>query len=121
MATSTVAADTDWIEAFVFGSPSDRWRLDDYDIWAHVKAPNDNTVLLDLTLDNGRLIIVDALARRLEINVGWADIEALDASPGAAKSYVYDFYLRNRTTDVAERSGPHQLTITPGITQSEAL
>ncbi len=115
MATFTVAAGTDWIDTIVFGTVNDRWRLDDYDIWLQVKKAGDATVLLELTTGNGGLVISDARARRLEINAGWALIEAIEPGP-----FVFDFLFENKTTAERDRSGPHTLSITPGITFPEA-
>lgn len=116
MAAFTVAAGTDWIDTIVFGSASDRWRLDDYDIWMHVKKPGDATVLLELSTANGRLMISDAAARRLEINAGWAEIENIEPGP-----FEFDVLLENKTTELRSRSGPHTLTITRGITFPEII
>ena len=115
MASFTVAAGTDWIDTLVFGSGNDRWRLDDYDIWLQVKQPGGNTVLLDLSLANGKLIISDPVSRRLEVNVGWSEIEAITPSG----PYSFDVLFENKTTLVRSRSGPHTLSITPGITFPE--
>lgn len=111
MATFTVAAGTDWIATILVGAPGDRWRLDDYDIAAHVKRPGADDVLLELTLLNGGLVIVDALARRLEINVGWGLIEGI--LPG---SFVFDLLFENRSTEVRSRSERYELVVTSGIT-----
>lgn len=118
MATFTVAAATDWISVLALGSVGDRWRLDDYDIFAEVKAPGDDAVLIDLSLDNGRLIISDPVARRLEINVGWALIEPLVSVFPA--TFEFDFLFVNRTTEVRSRSEINSLVITRGITFPEA-
>lgn len=115
MAIYSVAAGTDWLDTFVFGSVEDRWRLDDYDIYLQVKMPGDDAVLLDLTTANGKLVITDPVARRLEANVGWAEIEAIEPGP-----FEFDILFDNKTTDVRSRSGPHTLTITRGITFPEA-
>ena len=115
MATFTVAAGTDWIAAMQFGSVNDRWRLDDYDIWLQVKKSGDNTILLDLNTANGKLIIADPVSRRLEVNVGWSEID--DVSPGP---FEFDVLLQNKTTQIRSRSGTHTLSITPGITFPEA-
>lgn len=115
MATFTVAAGTDWIGTMVFGSASDRWRLDDFDIWLHVKKAGDATVLIEASSDDGRLIVTDAMARRLEINVGWSEIEAIEPGP-----FEFDVLFHNKTTEVRSRSGPHSLSITRGITFPEA-
>ena len=111
MATFTVAAGTDWIATILVGAPGDRWRLDDYDIAAHLKRPGDDTVLLELTLANGRLVIADAMARRLEINVAWEQIEAL--LPG---DFAFDLLFENLSTEVRSRSERHQLVVSGGIT-----
>lgn len=115
MATFTVAAGTDWIATMEFGSVDDRWRLDDYDLFLHVKRPGSAVVLLDLNLANGKLVIRDAAARLLEVNVGWSEIEALEPGP-----FEFDVLFDNRTTDVRSRSGSHTLSITRGITFPEA-
>lgn len=112
MAAFTVAAGTDWLATLLLGEPGERWRLDDYDIAAHLKRPGDDTVLLELTLANGRLVVADAAARRLEINVGWSLIEPL--LPG---DFVFDLLFENLSTGVRSRSGTHSLSITTGITQ----
>lgn len=116
MAAFTVAAGTDWISTIVFGSANDRWRLDDYDIWMHVKKAGDATVLLECTTADGRLVISPLGPRRLEINVGWAAIEAIEPGP-----FEFDILLENKTTTVRSRSGPHTLTITRGITFPELV
>lgn len=118
MATFTVAAATDWISVLALGSVGDRWRLDDYDIFAEVKAPGDDEILIDLSLDNGRLIISDPIARRLEINVGWTLIEPLASVLPAA--FEFDFIFINRSTEVRSRSGLNTLLVTRGITFPEA-
>lgn len=115
MAAFTVAAGTDWIDTMVFGSSSDRWRLDDFDIWMHVKKAGDSSVLLELSSADGRLFVSDALARRLEINVGWPQIEAVEPGP-----FEFDILFENKTTGVRSRSGAHALSITRGITFPEA-
>lgn len=115
MATFTVAAGTDWIAAMQFGSFNDRWRLDDYDIWLHVRRSGDNAILLDLNTDNGKLIVADPVARKIEINVGWSEID--DVSPGP---FEFDVLFQNKTTEIRSRSGAHILQITPGITFPEA-
>jgi hypothetical protein len=115
MATFKVAAGTDWIATLEFGSVDDRWRLDDYDLFLHVKRPGSAVVLLDLNLDNGKLIISDAAARLLEVNVGWEEIEALEPGP-----FEFDVLFENRTTGVRSRSGPHSLSVTRGITFPES-
>lgn len=112
MAAFTVAAGTDWLATLLLGELGERWRLDDYDIAAHLKRPGDDTVLLELTLGNGRLVVADAAARRLEVNVGWALIEPL--LPG---DFVFDLLFENLSTGVRSRSAPHSLSITTGITQ----
>lgn len=114
MATFSVAAGTDWIQTFVFGSVDDRWRLDDYDIWLHVKKPGDGTVLLDLNTQNGKLIILDAPARRLEANASWSEIDAIEPGP-----FEFDILFQNKSTGVRSRSGSHTLSISRGITFSE--
>lgn len=114
MATFTVAAGTDWIDTIVFGTVNDRWRLDDYDIWLQVKKAGDATVLLELTTANGKLVVADAPGRRLEINAGWEEIEAIEPGP-----FAFDILFKNKATDVRSRSGPHTLSITPGITFPE--
>lgn len=111
MATFTVAAGTDWLATTLVGAPGDRWRLDDYDIAAHLKRPGDDSVLLELTLANGRLIISDAPGRRLEFNIGWELIEPL--LPG---DFIFDLLFENRSTEVRSRSERHELVITSGIT-----
>lgn len=115
MATFMVAAGTDWIAAMQLGSFNDRWRLDDYEIWLHVRRFGDNAILLDLNTDNGKLIIADPVARKLEINVGWSEID--DISPGP---FEFDVLFQNKTTGIRSRSGAHILQVTPGITFSEA-
>lgn len=115
MAAYTVAAGTDWLDTMVFGSVNDRWRLDDYDIFLHLKKSGDAAVLLEATTDNGRLVVTDAAARRLDVNVGWALIEAHEPGP-----FEFDLLFHNRSTEVRTRSGPHSLTITRGITFPEA-
>ncbi|TDT94930.1 hypothetical protein DFO45_2688 [Azorhizobium sp. AG788] len=111
MATFEVAAGTDWIATLQVGETADRWRLDDYDIWLQARVPGTNVVLLDLSLDDGRLVISDPVARRLEINVGWADIAPLDAT-----TLEFDLLYANRTTEIRSRGERHTLVITPGIT-----
>ncbi len=115
MGTFSVASGTDWIGTLAFGSTGDRWRLDDYDIWLQVKRPGDDAVLLDLNTANGKLVISDPVARRLEINVGWSEIE--DLTPGALE---FDILMQNKTTEIRSRSGPYTLSITSGITYPEA-
>jgi hypothetical protein len=115
MATFTVAAGTDWIDTIVLGSVNDRWRLDDYDIWLHVRKAGDAAVLLDLNTTNGKLVISDPIGRRLEVNVGWAEVD--DISPGP---FEFDILFQNKTTQIRSRSGAHTLAITPGITFPEA-
>ena len=114
MAAFTVAAGTDWISTMVFGSSADRWRLDDYDIWAHVKRAGDATALIELDTGNGKLVISDPITRRLEINVGWDEIEEIAPGP-----FEFDVLLEHKTTGIRSRSGPHDLTVTPGITFPE--
>ena len=114
MATFTVAAGTDWIDTIVFGTVNDRWRLDDYDIWLQVKKAGSAVAELELTTANGKLVISDAAARRLEINVGWEEIE--EKAPGP---FIFDILFQNKATEVRSRSGPHTLSITPGITSLE--
>lgn len=114
MAAFTVAAGTDWIETLVFGSVEERWRLDDYDIWLQVRRRADNAILLDLSTANGKLMISDPTARRLEVNVGWSEID--DVSPGP---FEFDLLFENKTTQVRSRSEIHTLNITPGITFPE--
>jgi hypothetical protein len=115
MATFTVSAGTDWLATMIFGSVNDRWRLDDYDITMHVKKAGDSTVLLDLTTANGKLVISDPIARRLEVNVGWSEIETIEPGP-----FQFDVLFDNKVTDIRSRSGPHTLSITPAITLVEA-
>jgi hypothetical protein len=114
MTAFTVSDGTDWIQRLVFGAPSDRWRLDDYDITLHVKAAGDASVLLDLSTENGKLVIVDPVARHLEVNVGWSEIEAIGPGP-----FVFDVLFENRTTEVRARSERYTLTITDAITFPE--
>lgn len=115
MATFTVAAGTDWIAAMQFGSINDRWRLDDYEIWLHVRRPGDNTIVLELSTANGRLIISDPVARLMEINVGWDQIGAIAPGP-----FEFDVLFENKTTEVRSRSDKNTLSITTGITFVEA-
>lgn len=115
MATFNVAAGTDWIADIQFGSFNDRWRLDDYNIWIHVRKIGNNEILLDLNIDNGKLIIADPISRKLEINVGWADID--DISPGP---FEFDVLFENKTTLIRSRSSVNTLYISPGITFQEA-
>jgi hypothetical protein len=115
MATFTVAAGTDWIQTFRFGSVNDRWRLDDYHIWLHVKKAGDPSVLLDLNTQAGGLTITDPVSRVVEANAGWDAIEVIEPGP-----FEFDILFENKTTEVRSRSGPHTLTITRGITFPEA-
>lgn len=115
MAEFTVSDGTDWLQRLVFGAPTDRWRLDDYDIAIHVKSQSSAAVLLDLTTTNGKLVIIDPVARHLEVNVGWAEIEAVGPGP-----FVFDALFANKTTEVRARSERHTLSITPAITYPEA-
>lgn len=114
MTDFTVSDGTDWLQTLVFGAPTDRWRLDDYDIALHVKAPNSAAVLLDLSTANGKLVITDPVARHLEVNVGWSEIDAVGPGP-----FVFDVLFENKTTEVRARSERHSLTITSAITFPE--
>jgi hypothetical protein len=114
MATFTVAAGTDWIQTFRFGSSVDRWRLDDYHIWLHVKKSGVSTVLLDLNTQVSGLTITDPVSRVLEANAGWDQIEEIEPGP-----FEFDILFENKTTGIRSRSGPHTLTITRGITFPE--
>ena len=114
MATFSVAAGTDWIQTFKFGSGADRWRLDDYHIWLHVKRAGGSAVLLDLNTQDGGLTITDPVERMLEANAGWADID--DIQPGP---FEFDFLFENKTTGIRTRSAINTLTISRGITFPE--
>lgn len=113
MADFTVAAGTDWIATLVVGSTADRWRLDDYDLRLQARVPGTAETLLDLSTDDGRLVISDPVARVLEVNVGWPDIRPLDAT-----TLEFDLLYTNRTTGIRSRSERHTLTITAGITEA---
>ncbi len=115
MATFEVAEGTDFVGTIEFGTAADRWRLDDWVLTAHLKAPGDPQELIEMTDTNGRLIIRDAVNRRLEINVSWTEISDLT---GAA--YEFDIVFENRTTGIRRRSEPYTLAITRGITKVEA-
>ena len=111
MAAFTVANGDDWLQPFDFGFPGDRWRLDDYDIYADFKAPGSDVVLITASTLNGKLIITDAVARRAEINVGWSEIS--DTGVGTLS---FDLYLINRGTERRTHSEIHTLTIRTSIT-----
>lgn len=113
MATFTAKAGTDWIDSLLVGAATDRWRLDDYDVFADVVEAATGEVAFQMTLDNGRLAIADPATRRLEINVGWSLIEPL-TSP-----LNFDLLFINRSTDVRSRSDPHTLVIDFGITNRD--
>lgn len=113
MADFGVRGGTDWIQVFIFGSPYDRWRLDDYIIQLQVKESDtiSSPVLIDLSSEAGGITITDPVSRRLEVNVPWAEMADLGAGP-----FVFDFLFINRVTDVRDRSERHTLTIEPGVT-----
>ena len=115
MAAFTVADGTDWLQTLVFGGANDRWRLDDYDIALHIKQGGQAAVLVELTTANGKLVVSDPIGRRLEVNVGWSEIDAVGPGP-----FVFDILFDNKTTGIRSRSGPHTLTITSAITLPEA-
>ncbi|MBD3847116.1 hypothetical protein IED13_15510 [Bosea sp. SSUT16] len=114
MTAFTVSDGTDWIQRLVFGAPTDRWRLDDYDIALQVRSSVGAAVLLDLSTANGKLIITDPVARHLEVNVAWSEIDAIGPGP-----FVFDVLFSNKTTEVRARSERHNLTITDAITFPE--
>ena len=115
MAEFVVYEGTDWISTLVLGEVYDRWRLDDYNIYAQVRAVGSDVVVLDLSTFDGTLVVSDPLARRMEINVGWTAIEELPPA-----RYEFDLLLENKTTDVKTRSGPHAIDIVRGITSMES-
>ncbi len=118
MVAYTVPAASPWIDLIMFGEVEDRTRLDDWDIYADLKAPGDPTTLIEMSLANGRLVIVDPVSRRLEINVGWEDIEPLATTLPA--TFEFDFVFVNRTTGIRERAPDiHTLTVTRGVTFPE--
>lgn len=104
-----------WTQGIVFGAGNIRMRLDDWDITAEIKGPSSEAVLLSLTTDNGRLIITDPVARTMEINVGWEEIEGLGAG-----TFRFDFVFVNKTTEQRERDPVdgswHTLTIPKAVT-----
>lgn len=104
-----------WTESVVFGAGNVRMRLDDWDIKVEVKSLSSDAVLLTLTSDNGRLIVTDPVARLMEINVGWEEIEALGAG-----TFRFDFVFVNKTTEQRERDpidgSWHTLTIPKAVT-----
>lgn len=116
MASFTASYGCDWIAAVQFGSVRENNRLDDYDITADIKALNDDVVLLSMSTTDGRLIITDAVLRRMEINIGWSDLTA----PLSAGTYRFDFLFTNKTTGVRERDpfngSWHTLTVPAGVT-----
>lgn len=118
MVAYTVPATSPWIDLIMFGEVEDRTRLDDWDIYSHLKAPGNPTVLIEMSLANGRLVIVDPVSRRLEINVGWEDIAPLATVLPA--TFEFDFYFINRGTGIRDRNPDiHTLTVTRGVTFPE--
>lgn len=117
MADYYVRAETDWRETFWLGRRTDRWRADDYDIYLQIKRPGagiPGEVLLEASTIDGRIAVVDAKTRRLEINIGWLDMADLEAS-----LFEFDFLLINRTTEQRDRSVTHSLTVLTGVTSKE--
>lgn len=115
MAAFTVANGDDWLQPFDFGAVGDRWRLDDFDIALHVKAPGSDVVLIEATTLDGKLAITDAAARRAEVNIGWSVI----ADTGLG-SFEFDFEMINRVTGIRTHSEIHTLTIRRTITSTGA-
>ena len=113
MADFTVSDGTDWLQTLAFGGTYERWRLDDYDLYLQVKTePGEAAeVKIEATTANGKLVIADPVARRLDINVSWSEVEA--AGPGP---FIFDVLFVNRTTDLRHRSERHTLTITQAVT-----
>lgn len=109
---SQVRAGTDWIEVFTLGAPGDRWRADDYDLFLEVKRPGETTALIEASTANGRIVIVDGRSRRIEINVGWELIAAIEPGP-----FEYDILAANKSTGRRRRTPIVLLTILRGITQ----
>ncbi len=118
MVAYSVPAASPWVGLIMFGEIEDRTRLDDWDIYSHLKAPGDPTILIEMTLTNGRLVISDPVSRRLEINVGWEDIAPLATTLPA--TFEFDFVFINRATGIHERNPDiHTLTVTRGVTFPE--
>lgn len=115
MTTFMVANGDDWLQPFDFGYPGDRWRLDDWDIALHVKAPDSDVVLIQATTSDGKLVITDAQERRAELNIGWSEI----ADTGVG-SFEFDFEFVNKVTSIRMHSEIHTLTIRRTITLTGA-
>lgn len=102
-----------WLQPFQWGQPNDRWRLDDYHIYMQLKIGDDVTIRHEASTLNGGIIITDAVARRMEVNVAWADIAAAGAGP-----FVFDFLFINKTTAVREHSEIFTLEIVGVVTEN---
>lgn len=115
MAAYSVSDGTDWIQSLVFGSAGERWRLDSFDLAMTLRSVGDPALQVSLSLANGRLVVKDAAARRLDINLGWPQIEALAPGP-----FEFDVLFVHRSTGVRSRSERCLLTVTPAITELPA-
>ncbi len=117
MADYFVRAGTGWRETFWLGRRADRWRADDFDIYMQIKLPGSDgadTALLEGSTLDGRIVVVDAVSRRIEVNFAWEDIAALDD-----RAFEFDFLLINKATEARDRSVSHSLTVLRGITQKD--
>jgi hypothetical protein len=112
----TIRSNADWLQTFVFGSTAERWRLDDWDVEMHVKAPADlPTVLFSASTEGGDLTITDPVGRRLDLSVPRETVEAF-----AGRDLVFDFHRTNKSTGVQVSSETIGLSIVDGITFPEA-
>lgn len=112
MAAFTVYAGTQWTRPIVLGSLADRWRLDDWHVYADFVAPGASSPVISLSVGEG-IVIIDPVARRMEVALTRAQVATL----AVGTAYAFDFLLVNKADGRAERTPPQTLTVLAGITE----
>lgn len=115
MAAFTVYAGTQWTRTFVLGPAADRWRLDDWHVYADFVAPGASLPALSLSVGDG-IVITDPAGRRMEVALTREQVATL----AVGTPYAFDFLLVNAANGRAERTAPQTLTVLAGITEEPA-
>jgi hypothetical protein len=117
--TFTLVRGTEWDDDVVLtdqtsGDPIDLTAVTE--LWMRVRTSATSSILLELSTDNGRLVITDAAGGQIGIRVSSEDTRDFPENRHKKAKYLYDLVLE-RTTGEYEAGISGKIVVLPQITR----
>ncbi len=102
----------DWLQAFEIAPENPQFRLDGWDVTAHLRRTVEGEIELEMSTEAGTLVVADPRGRRVSVNMGATATAGL--APGA---YVMDFRLVNAVTGLTLQTEPFAVAVSLPVTR----